>query len=113
RRPRRIRREALGRPPGARARVRCGQAGGGQRDDRRSGARVDRAILGVPDMKIALASPRVATSMDDALGKIERCLSDASTQGAEIVCFPEAYLPGLRGVDFDVLPFDRADQERV
>jgi predicted amidohydrolase len=29
------------------------------------------------------------------------------------VCFPEAYLPGLRGLDFEVLPFDQTTQERV
>ena len=40
-------------------------------------------------------------------------LSEASAQGAEIVCFPEAYLPGLRGQDFEVLPFDQAQQERA
>lgn len=64
-------------------------------------------------MIIALASPRVATTIEDGLGKIERSLSDASRRGAEIVCFPEAYLPGLRGQDFEVPPFDPATQERV
>lgn len=29
------------------------------------------------------------------------------------MCFPEAYLPGLRGQDFEVLPFDQTRQERV
>ncbi len=29
------------------------------------------------------------------------------------MCFPEAYLPGLRGQDFEVLPFDQARQEQV
>jgi predicted amidohydrolase len=29
------------------------------------------------------------------------------------VCFPEAYLPGLRGQDFEVPPFDQTEQERV
>ena len=29
------------------------------------------------------------------------------------MCFPEAYLPGLRGQDFEVLPFDQAQQERA
>src|SRR5687768_3403156 len=62
-------------------------------------------------MRIALASPRIATSLEDGLEKIKRLLSEASAQGAEIVCFPEAYLPGLRGQDFEVLPFDRAQQE--
>lgn len=64
-------------------------------------------------MIIGLASPRVATSLEDGLERIERLLSDASARGAEIVCFPEAYLPGLHGVDIDVLPFDEMQQERV
>ena len=64
-------------------------------------------------MIIALASPRVATSLDDGLAKVERCLAEASAQGAGIVCFPEAYLPGLRGQDFEVIPFDRATQEQA
>jgi N-carbamoylputrescine amidase len=64
-------------------------------------------------MIIALASPAVATSLDDGLGRIERFLSEASAQGARIVCFPEAYIPGLRGQDFAVLPFERAEEQRV
>src|SRR5918912_115435 len=59
-------------------------------------------------MIIALASPRVAASLDDGLERIKRLLSDAAAQGAEIACFPEAYLPGLRGQDFDVWIFDQA-----
>ena len=61
-------------------------------------------------MIIALASPRVATSLDDGLAKVERLVSDAASRGAEIVCFPEAYLPGLRGQDFDVLPYEREQE---
>ena len=53
-------------------------------------------------MRIALASPPVATSVDDGLEQVRRCLADASSGGAAIVCFPEAYVPGLRGLDFDV-----------
>ncbi len=64
-------------------------------------------------MIIALASPGVASTLDDGLDKIKRLLSEASAQGAEIVCFPEAYLPGLRGQDFEVLPFDQTQQDRV
>ena len=29
------------------------------------------------------------------------------------MCFPEAYVPGLRGLDFDVPDFSRADHDRV
>jgi predicted amidohydrolase len=62
---------------------------------------------------IALASPCVASSLEEGLAKIKWLLSEASSQGAEIVCFPEAYLPGLRGQDFEVLPFGQAEQEQV
>ncbi|MGA9773990.1 MAG: carbon-nitrogen hydrolase family protein [Blastocatellia bacterium] len=64
-------------------------------------------------MIIALASPCIAASLDEGLDKIKRFLTEASAQGAEIVCFPEAYLPGLRGQDFEVLPFDETQQERA
>ena len=64
-------------------------------------------------MIIALASPTVATSLDDGLDKVKRLMADAAGQGAEIVCFPEAYLPGLRGVDIEVLPYDQDAQDRV
>ena len=64
-------------------------------------------------MIIGLASPCVATTLDEGLEKTRLLLSEASAQGAEIVCFPEAYLPGLRGLDFEVYPFDQADHERV
>jgi predicted amidohydrolase len=64
-------------------------------------------------MIIGLASPRVATSLEDGLDRIGRLLSQASAQSARIVCFPEAYLPGLRGQDFEVLPFEREDEARA
>ena len=62
---------------------------------------------------LALASPPVATSVDDGLEQVRRCLADASSRGAAIVCLPEAYVPGLRGLDFDVPDFDRAAHDRV
>jgi predicted amidohydrolase len=62
---------------------------------------------------LALAAPRVATSLDDGIARIESLMADAAGRGARIVCYPEAYLPGLRGQDFEVLPFGRAEQERA
>src|SRR5262245_58276174 len=64
-------------------------------------------------MIIALASPRVASSLDDGLDKVGRFLSESAAQGARVVCFPEAYLPGLRGVGIDVWPFGPAEHERM
>src|SRR6516225_6179183 len=64
-------------------------------------------------MIVALASPRIASTLDEGLDKIKRLLFEASARGAEIVGFPEAYLPGLRGQDFDVLPFGQTQKERV
>ena len=64
-------------------------------------------------MIIALASPAVAASCDEALEKVKSLTAAAAAQGARIVCFPEAYIPGLRGQDFEVPPFDAADQARA
>ena len=61
-------------------------------------------------MIIALASPRVASSTEEGLDKIKQSLAETAAQGAEIVCFPEAYLPGLRGLDFAVPPFTRTSR---
>jgi predicted amidohydrolase len=62
---------------------------------------------------IGLASPRIPTSLQDGLANVERHIADAAARGAEIVCFPEAYLPGLRGLDFDVPDFGAEDERRV
>ncbi len=62
---------------------------------------------------VGLASPRPASSLDDGLERVRALLFEAASRGAEIACFPEAYLPGLRGQDSPVPPYDAADQERV
>ena len=64
-------------------------------------------------MIIALASPAIASTPDEGLDKVKRLLSEAAAQDAAIVCFPEAYLPGLRGQDFEVPPWDQAEQARA
>ena len=64
-------------------------------------------------MLIALATPRMATTIDDCLDKIKGVIAEAAAHGAAIVCFPEAYLPGLRGLDFAVPAFDHEQQTRA
>jgi predicted amidohydrolase len=64
-------------------------------------------------MIVALASPRLAASVDECLERVRDAVVEAAARGSEVVCFPEAYLPGLRGLDFEVPPFGPADQERA
>ncbi|MDB5155764.1 MAG: ramA 1 [Mucilaginibacter sp.] len=45
-------------------------------------------------MKIAIASPPFPASINDGLIWLEKLVKDATTQQAEIICFPESYIPG-------------------
>src|ERR1700737_2531027 len=64
-------------------------------------------------LRIGLASPRVATTREEGLAKAEHFLAEAALRGASIVCFPETYLPGYRGLDFSTPPPDQGAQERA
>ncbi|MFN8571184.1 MAG: carbon-nitrogen hydrolase family protein [Gemmatimonadaceae bacterium] len=64
-------------------------------------------------MIVGLASPRIATSLEDGLERVRGFMADAAGQGVNIVCFPEAFLPGLRGQDFPVFAYDAAAEERI
>jgi len=64
-------------------------------------------------MRIALASPRAAASVDEAIASVERLTAEAASRGASIVCFPEACVPGLRGQDFEVPAYGPAEQTRT
>lgn len=49
-------------------------------------------------MKIALASPPFPTSISDSLFWVEKMVKDAAREKAEIICFPESYIPGYPGM---------------
>ncbi len=53
-------------------------------------------------MKIALASPPFPKSINDGLEQIEKLIKDAAAQQAEIICFPESYIPGYPAAEFEV-----------
>lgn len=66
----------------------------------------------MPDtLRIGLATVRNVPTVAERLATAERMLAEAATQDVAIVCFPEAYVPGLRGFDFPV-PVPSRDQAR-
>ncbi len=64
-------------------------------------------------LRVALASPPVAGAIEPALSWVEAYTAEAASKGADIVCFPETYVPGLRGWDFEVAPHDQAGLHRA
>jgi len=53
-------------------------------------------------MKVALASPSFPKSISDGLSKVEKLIKEALKNQAEIICFPESYIPGYPGEEFEV-----------
>jgi predicted amidohydrolase len=62
-------------------------------------------------LRIGLAAARNAPSVEERLRTVDQFLEDAGAQGVAIVCFPETYIPGLRGQDFPVPPPDQRRQQ--
>lgn len=62
-------------------------------------------------LRIGLAAVRNAPSIEERLRTAERFLKEAAAQRVAIVCFPETYIPGLRGQDFPVPPPDQHRQQ--
>lgn len=44
-------------------------------------------------MKLALASPPFPKNINDGLQTLEKMVIEAVDMNAEIICFPESYLP--------------------
>jgi len=62
-------------------------------------------------LRIGLAAVRNAPSIDGRLATVDRFLGEAAARDVAIVCFPETYIPGLRGQDFSVPAPDQCRQE--
>lgn len=58
-------------------------------------------------MRIALASLPFAGGIKGSIEQVEKALRDAASAGADVLCTPENYLPGLRNVGFAVEPFEK------
>lgn len=63
--------------------------------------------------RIALANLRFPATREESVALAEQAIDDASRGGAEIVCFPECFVPGYRAVNKQVLPPDTAFLERA
>jgi predicted amidohydrolase len=66
---------------------------------------------GDPSLRIGLAAARNAPSLEERLRAVDLFLEEAAAQRVAIVCFPETYIPGLRGQDFPVPPPDQRRQQ--
>ena len=61
-------------------------------------------------IRIGLASPRFPESAPDAVRRAGEFLEEAARARVDLVCFPECYVPGMRGQDFPVAPPDQRRQ---
>jgi predicted amidohydrolase len=63
--------------------------------------------------RIALANLRYPASPDDSVALAERAIAAAAAERADVICFPEAYVPGYRGLGHTPPPPDPAFLERA
>ena len=67
----------------------------------------------MPTVRIALANLRYPDSPDDSVARAEQAIADAGRERAQLVCFPEAYVPGYRGLGHAPPPTDAAFLDRA
>jgi len=62
----------------------------------------------MPAFRIALANLRYPASREESVALAEHAVAEAGAQGASIICFPEAYVPGYRLPGKNAAPPDQA-----
>lgn len=63
--------------------------------------------------RIALANLRFPATPEESITLAEQAIDQASLQGARILCFPECFVPGYRGIGKSVPPPDPEFLERA
>jgi predicted amidohydrolase len=63
--------------------------------------------------RIALAHIRFPATPEESITLAERAIDRASAEGARIICFPECFVPGYRGIGQPVPPPDPEFLERA
>ncbi len=64
-------------------------------------------------VRIALANLSFPESPEDSLSRAEQAIAEASSRGADLVCFPECFVPGYRGFGKRLPPPDASFLERA
>ena len=64
-------------------------------------------------VRIALANIQYPASPDESIALVEDAIASAAAERAEIVCFPECFIPGYRAAGKHVPPADAAFLERA
>src|SRR6185295_10923337 len=67
----------------------------------------------MPAFRLALANIPLAATADESVVLAQRAIGDASAAGAELVCFPESYVPGYRAPGRPLPPPDADFLERA
>jgi predicted amidohydrolase len=67
----------------------------------------------MPTVRIALANLRYPDDPDDSVARAERAIAEAGRERAQLVCFPECYVPGYRGLGHAPPAVDAAFLERA
>ena len=63
--------------------------------------------------RIALANIRFPATREESVTLAEEAIAQASQEQADVICFPECFVPGYRTVNKEVLPPDAAFLERA
>src|SRR5579864_2199881 len=63
--------------------------------------------------RIALANMRFPSTPEESITLAEQAIGQASREGAEIICFPECFVPEYRGMGRRVAPPDAEFLERA
>src|SRR5687768_18490959 len=64
-------------------------------------------------LKIALANIRYPRTPDESITLAENAIASASSGGAGVICFPECFIPGYRGLGHVVPPPSHEFLERA
>jgi 5-aminopentanamidase len=66
-----------------------------------------------PQLRVALAAAPFPRSIEHGLNWVDQLTRRAAEAGAQVVCFPESYIPGMRGIDEPVLTPTQAVLDRA